>query len=176
MRRLRKVGYLTILLTFLMMNTAFAEEWNWEDAVGHHNQSILLDESTTSSEDTVHRYARGDYLAQGSVQIVNMQDGTLKVNITTLAYRNVDMIMHTVFLDRWDADRNDWVNLNHWDFEQTKEESENGELHMLDTYMLLTGYETNRYYRLRGLHGVEFNDEIEACASETDGVLLTNWR
>lgn len=176
MKKIRRIGIILLLLCLLMVDTALADQWSWEEADGHHNQSVLLSNDVLSAEDSVNRYARGDYLAEGSVQITNMQDGTLRVNALTLAYRNVDLIMHTVFLDVWNEDRNDWINLGYWDFEQTKEEVENEELSMLSTSFILTGYETNLYYRLRGLHGVEFNDELEACATETNGVLLTDWQ
>ena len=82
--------------------------------------------------------------------------------------------MHTVFLDIWEEENNYWRNLGYWDFEQTKEEAENGELYMLNTSFILTGCETQHYYRVRGLHGVEYNDELEACATETNGVLITD--
>lgn len=174
MKKIKRIGILTVLFCFLITTVALAEEWNWETAVGHHNQSVLLDEEAISASDVIYRNARGDYLAEGSVQIANMQDGRIRINVTTLAHRNVDKIMHTVFLDIWEADYNDWSTLDYWEFEQTKEETENGELYMLDTYFYLSGYETNRYYRVRGLHGVEYNDELEACATETNGVLITD--
>lgn len=172
MKKATKLFILINLLVLMMTNVAFGNQWSWESAEGHHNQSVLL-EGTTSS-DRIHRYGRGDYLADAEIQIVNNQDGRLRVDISTFAHVNVDKIMHTVFIDVWDEDEEDWINLNYWDFEITKEEVENNELHMFNTSFFLSGYEVGRYYRLRGLHGVELYDELEACATETHGVLLTN--
>ena len=174
MKQFAKYLFSIVLIGLLMSNVVLANQWNWETANGHHNQSTLLDETVTTSTDSVYYYGRGDYLAEGSVQIVNMEDGTLRVTATTLAHVNVDRILHTISLDVWDPDENDWISLNYWDFEITKEEVEGNELHMLNTSFLLTGYEVGRYYRLRGLHGVEIYDELEACATETHGVLLTD--
>ena len=56
---------------------------------------------------------------------------------------------------------------------KTSEEAD-GMLAYLTTSLTLTGYETGLYYRVRGLHGVEYNDELEACATESDGVLITD--
>jgi len=130
----------------------------------------------TSSLDVVHKYGRGDYLAEGSVRIANLQNGSLEIQAMTLAHVYVDRIIQTVFLDVWDEDENDWVCLNYWDFEMVKEEVENEQLHMLVSTLTLPGYEVGRYYRARGLHGVEIYDELEACATETNGVKLTDWR
>lgn len=175
MKVVKKVSFLTIFLSVLMVRIAFANQWEWESIPGHHNQSILLEESELSSQDVVNRYGRGDYLAEGSVTVVNLQNGSLRLDASTLAYRNVDRIIHTVFLDVWDENESDWINLDAWDFERTKEEVEGGELYMYSTSITLSGYEVGRYYRARGLHGVELNDELEACATETDGVKLTDW-
>lgn len=174
MKQITKILLLVILINLLMPNVALANQWNWESTSGHHNESILLNEKDTSSTDSIYRYGRGDYLAEGLVQIVNMEDGRLRITATTLAHINVDRILHSIFLDVWDPDENDWIYLDYWDFEITKDEVENNELHMFNTSFYLTGYEVGRYYRLRGLHGVEIYDELEACATETDGVLLTD--
>ena len=176
MKCLKRILIISFALCLTMFNYAYANQWDWNSAAGKHNQSLLLVNGELASSDSYYRYGRGDYLAEGSVQITNNQDGTLGISAQTLAHRNVDRIIHSIFIDVWDAERNDWVNLDYWDFEKTKEEQSNGELYMLLTSFTLSGYEVNRYYRLRGLHGVELYDELEACATETDGVKLTDWR
>ena len=102
-----------------------------------------------------------------------MEDGTLKVEVMTLAHMNVDRILHSFFVDVWDEEENDWIQVGYWHVEKSKEE-ENGELFMLFSTLILDDCEVGRYYRARGLHGVELYDELEACATETHGVLLTN--
>ena len=176
MKNFKKFGMFVILFSLLMMNCSYANLRNATSIPGHHNQSELLENGELIAKDTYYQYARGDYLAEGSVQITNNQDGTLSISAMTLAHRNVDRILHSIFLDVWDADEDDWIHLNYWDYEIAKEDVENEELHMLITTFTLSGYEVGRYYRVRGLHGVELYDELEACATETDGVKLTNWR
>ena len=176
MSKLIKSFLVALLMSIVIVIPAFAMDWNWEEVPGHHNQSVLLEEGVTSAEDSIHRYSRGDYLAEGSVEITNMQDGTLKVEVMTLAHRNVDRILHSFFVDGWDEDRNDWVQVGYWHVEKTKEEVENEELFVLSSTVLLDDCEVGRYYRARGLHGVELYDELEACATETNGVQLTDWR
>ena len=169
-----KIYLLSILFCFFLSNVTFAGQWRSLNIPNDSGSSTLLAEEVLSSKDSVKHYGRGDYLAEGSVQITNLEDGRLRINATTLAHVNVDRILHSVFLDMWDEDENDWIPLEYWDFEITKEEVENEELYMLATSFILSGYEVGRYYRLRGLHGVEIYDELEACATETHGVLLTD--
>lgn len=176
MKKLINSFFVGMLLAIALVIPTFAMEWNWETVPGHHNQSILLEEGVTSSEDAIHRYGRGDYLADGYIEIGNMQDGTLRIEVMTFAHMNVDRILHSFFVDVWDEDENDWIQVGYWHVEKTKEEVENEELFMLSSTVFFTEGEVGRYYRARGLHGVELYDELEACATETHGVQLTDWR
>lgn len=176
MRKLIKPILIAMLLSIVMVMPAFAMEWEWEKVPGHHNQSVLLEESVISAEDSIYHLGRGDYLSSGIIDITNMQDGTLMVEVMTFAHMNVDRILHSFFVDVWDEEEEDWIQVANWHVEMTKEEVENEELFMLSTTVLFENCEVGRYYRARGLHGVELYDELEACATETDGVQLTDWR
>jgi len=173
MKILRRIGFVTILLTLFMLTTAWASELTWDNVPGHHDQSILLSPEVTSSKDSVHQYGRGEYLAEGSVEIINRGNGVIYIVVDTFSYVYADRILHQVFLEYWDEDLEDWVYAGDWEFEVTKEEV-NGELFWLSNSLTLTGYETGLYYRVKGLHGVEYNDEFEACATESNGVLITD--
>lgn len=173
MKTIKRISWITIVFCFLMVGTAWANEWNWETTPGHHDQSVLLEPNEISSSDAVHQYGRGEYLAEGSVEIINNGNGEIYIGVYTYSYVNADRIVHQVFLEYWDEDRNDWAQVNSWTFEKTREES-NGYLAGLTNSLTVTGYETGLYYRVKGLHGVEYNDEFEACATRTDGVLITD--
>lgn len=174
MSKIKTCILVTVTFCLMLVNTAFGYQWNWDDYAETSQGSVLLAPTVNSAEDTVYKHGRGDYLAQGSVEIVDLENGQLELQATTLAHVNVDRIIHTVFLDMWDEDDEDWVCMDYWDFEITKEEVEDGQLHMFTSILTLSGYEVGRYYRVRGLHGVEIYDELEACATETNGVLLTD--
>lgn len=162
MRTVKRVALLVMAMLVCLTQVAFAANGNF---------SVYTDGE--SSKGTYRNNARGEFLAEGAVEITNRQDGNIYVNIYTMAYRNVDRIFHTVSLDQLNENTGAWIPMGSWDFEMTKEEEPSG-LSMLSTSFTLTGYEVNKTYRLRGLHGVEYNDEIEGCATETDGVLITN--
>lgn len=174
MKNFRKISFVTMLFCFLMVTTVWANEIDWANVPGHYNQSVLLDESETRASDSFHQYGRGEYLAEGSTEIVNYGNGQIYICVDTYAYVNVDAIYHSVFLEYWDEDENDWIQVGSWDFEKYKSETPNGQLYRLSTDFILTGYETGLYYRVRGLHGVEVYDEFEGCATETNGVLITD--
>lgn len=162
------------MFSVLMSLTAFASEITWEEAPGHHNLSVLLPETETTAKDTYQSYARGDILSTGTVQISNPGNGNIIVEIETYAHRNVDRIRHALYLDQWDDSLEDWKQVASWDLEIYKEEVENNELYYYATEITVTNQPADKYYRVRGLHAVELNDEIEACASETSGILITD--
>ena len=174
MKSVRRFIVLLTIISLMMSFTGYAADMTWETVPGTHNESILLSEDELTAEDRYQSVARGDFLSAGAIDITNMQNGSIRINIDTYAHFAVDSIFHTVYLDQWDSTNEEWIRVGTWNFEKTKEEAEDGELNVLLTTLTLTGYETNKYYRARGLHGVEYNDEIEACATETDGVLITN--
>lgn len=174
MKLLKKFLGLVVVFSILMVMPAMANELTWENAPGHHNQSVLLPSSETSARDIVKTYARGDILSMGIVEITNEQNGSIFVRISTYAHNNVDKIRHTLLLDQWDDKSQTWKQVDSWEFEKTKEESANGKISELSTGFTLTGYQTNKYYRVRGLHSVQLGDDTEACASETNGVLITD--
>jgi len=161
-----------IYMLFVMVNTAYASELTWETAPGHHGQSVLLNSDIRHSEDIVKRNGKGEYLSTGRLEIVNQGNSCIYICVDTLAHVNVDRIKHTVFLDQWDEKQQDWVQVDYWEFERTKEEV-GGELPSMTDTITIKNVAANRYYRARGLHMVEIGDEIEGCATETHGVLIT---
>jgi len=150
---------------------AFAADYNWYAMPGHHNESILLDKKETLSKDTYRNDARGEILAEGSTAIENKRNGTICISVDTSAHRNVDHIFHTVFLDQWDDKLKAWRQVDYFEFEAVKDENNN--LNVLMNTIIVSDQPVNKYYRVRGLHGVELGDEMEGCATETDGVLIT---
>lgn len=169
---MKKVMLLLIAMVFCMTNPVYASELTWETSPGHHNQSKLLSLSENSSKDTIYSPTRGEYLSTGMLEIVNQSNGSIYICVDTLAHVDVDRICHTVFLDQWDDRKETWVQVGSWDFEKTKEE-EGGKLSMMTDTITISDVQTNKYYRARALHMVEIGDEIEGCATETHGVLIT---
>jgi len=174
MKQVKRIVTLVISMCLLMSSVVYANGLTWENVAGNHNNSVLLSDTELSSKDEYHAIARGDFLSAGITEIINEQNGKLRINIDTYAHHNVDRIFHTVFLDQWDEDEQTWSQIDSWSFVESKEDTEDGSLSDLLTTITVSGCEVGKYYRVRGLHGVEYNDEVEATATETHGVLLTN--
>ena len=115
---------------------------------------------------------RGKILSSGIIEISNQQDGTLHIAVDTYAHTVVDKIYQTVFLDVWDEEKENWVKVNHWDFERSIDEE--ADLSSYHVGFTVTGCEVNRYYRARAMHLVQIGDDMEGKATETNGVLLTD--
>lgn len=169
---MKKRIVLLIVMVLMTVDVTYGATLDWKNFSGYHGQSILLSPEDITSKDVVRHPTRGEYISSGILQISNQGDGSIYICVDTLAHVNVDRICHTVFLDQWDEKRQDWVQVDYWEFERTKEE-EGGELSMMTDTITIKNVATNRYYRARGLHMVEIGDEIEGCASETHGVLIT---
>lgn len=172
---MKRCVFLVVLALTAMLGTAsitYAAELTWDSVPGHHNQSVLLDPDEKVSKDVMRNPSRGEFLSNGILEITNQENGSIYICVDTFAHVNVDRIRHTVFLDQWDDNRQDWVQVDYWEFERTKEQ-EGGELSMMTDTITIKNVATNRYYRARGLHMVEIGDEIEGCATETHGVLIT---
>ena len=117
---------------------------------------------------------RGRILSTAMLTITNEQDGTLYITVNTLAHKNVDKIYQTVFLDQWNEEKEDWVQIGYWEFVRSKEEESDGQLSSYPLELTVQNCELNKYYRARAMHLVEIGDNMEGKATQTDGVLLTD--
>ncbi len=169
---MKRLIVVTVVLSLLMSNVVLASPFLKTDRRGMFEESILLDENETSSMGVSTPNTRGEYFSTGILKLTNQGNGDIYILIETLAYQNVDAIYHTVFLDQWDGNR--WVQIDSWELGVTKDEVEGGELSDASDSLTLSGYETNKYYRARGLHIVQYNGISEGCSTQTEGVLITN--
>lgn len=174
MKVIRRTSCLIMVFCLLMSFNGYASELSWSDVATGLEESILLSNDKLSSQDEYVGVKRGEILAGASAQIINGQDGSMTICVDTFAHHDVDKVFHTVFLDKWIDDEEYWSTIETWDFEQYKEDTEDGTISYLSTSIKLTGYETNKYYRVRALHGVKYLGDTEACATRTDGVLITD--
>ena len=165
---------LVLVFTMLVSQTAYANEISWNQSLCSHKDSQLLNENVSLAEDAVFETTRGKVFSTGILKISNEQNGNLFISVETVAHKNIDKIYQTVFLDEWDENREDWVQIQNWEFERTKEEEESGELSSFYVEITVSGCELNHYYRARAMHLVEWDDYLEGKATETNGVLLTD--
>ncbi len=170
---MKRIILAVLLMISVMSTTSLATEKQWSEVQTSERESILLGEGILSAEDQFVSFARGDILSMALIEITNMENGDIYVCVDTYAHRNVDAIYQTVFLDQWDETEEDWYLIGQWDFVRTKEDVGGNLTHWIKSFTL-TGYEVDKYYRVRGLHGVELDGVVEAKATVTDGVLITD--
>lgn len=168
---IRGLVCLTIMMVLLVQNV-YASTPTWEQLADEGKTSELLTEN--EDEEVVNETARGAMFSTAVLRIYNGQDGTLNISVDTLAHVNVDSIYQSVFLDKWNEEKDAWVKVGYWEFERTKEEEENGELSSYHVDLTITGCEVNHYYRARAIHLVQLGDDAEGKSTQTNGVLLTD--
>lgn len=174
MRKLKKVLISAMFLAMTVPNMVYADVPTWKEVALESNKSMLLDEGEITSDDILRNDARGIRLSTALLSITNEQDGTLHIVVDTFTHKDVDRIYEAVFLDMWDEKMEDWRQIEDWTFEKTKEETEDGKLSSHRVSFLVNGCELNRYYRARAMHLVQWGDDMEGKATETNGVLLTD--
>lgn len=174
LKMLLGAGMMSVCLSF----SAFASSpESWEEVAARelgNASSVLLPEGVTFA-DELPVVARGRYIASSSVMIVNEGYGVLGVYADTLAYEAVKKIKMTVYIDQWDEENEDWIQVSSKSMTYEHQEDDEEDLHAASEYFLVENLEIDRYYRLRGVHAVwAFNGFIESHATMTNGVLLTD--
>lgn len=176
MKKIKRIFGVAVLASMLVSHNAYAGMKTWGELPGHHYQSVLLPQTVTSDEDILNESieSRGLRLSTAMLTITNEENGSLYISVNTLTHRGVDKIYETVFLDEWDESREDWKQIGAWNFERTKEEEDDGELTSYHVGFYVDNCVLNRYYRARAMHLVQWGDDMEGKATETNGVLLTD--
>lgn len=174
MRRLKRLFSILVMLVVMVPNIAYAREVNWGEIETPSKISTRLSEKILKSQDINNVQRRGRILSTAMLTITNEQDGTLYITVNTLAHKNIDKIYQTVFLDQWNEEKEDWVQIGYWEFVRSKEEESDGQLSSYPLELTVQNCELNKYYRARAMHLVEIGDNMEGKATQTDGVLLTD--
>ena len=174
MKKIKRLLGALIMIAVMMHGIAYAKEPTWEDFAVPTKISVCLPDTIFSSQDINRVQTRGRILSTAMLTITNEQDGTLYITVNTLAHQNVDKIYQTVFLDQWNEEKEDWVQIGYWEFVRDKEEESDGHLSSYPLGFTVQNCEPNKYYRARAMHLVQIGDDMEGKATETNGVLLTD--
>lgn len=165
----------SVLLVCLLMcqNSITVQAEGREKTVQQEIDSRLLPNGVKESKNQK-VVMRGKYIATSGLSITNYGYGVLEVYIDTLAHVAVKKIKMTVYLDQWNEALEDWIQVDSKSL--TYEYKEGGEiLNEASQSFLVENLETDKYYRLRGLHAVwSFDGYMETQSTMTDGILLTD--
>lgn len=174
----KKIIILLISMAYCICTTvsAFANTESWmTDAQQEieEKECILLPQGITSSSDFAPEI-RGRYIANSSVSVSNEGYGVLGIYAHTLAYESVQKIKMNIYLDQWDEEAEDWIQI---DSKMLTYDNEDGteDLHAVSESFLVENLEVDKYYRVRGYHAVwSFDGFVESHGTMTDGILLTD--
>lgn len=163
------LGFLTAL--FLAM-PVFADtiEGARQDFENYQEDEVILrvgDSSTVRILD-----ARGNWIADGILQITNFGNGNIGVLMTTECHIPVDEIMMDVAVDQLIESSQNWNQMEYYSFDFFPEDGK--PLTDATLSFQVTGQEPNKWYRLRGLHMVFYGDESEGYSTRTDGIMITD--
>lgn len=116
--------------------------------------------------------SRGNWIADGILQIMNSGNGRIGVYMTTQCHIAVDEIIMTVAIDQLNETIDDWQQVDFHSFDFFPEDGKPLTEATLD--FDVTGQEPDKWYRLRGLHMVFYGDESEGYSTRTPGIMITD--
>ncbi len=167
---------ITMIYSICMSISAFADTESWMEIAQQEileKDSVLLPMGITSSVDFAPE-TRGRYIANSSVNVSNEGYGILGVYAHTLAYESVKKIRMNLYLDQWDDQAEDWVQISSKSLTYNNEDGAE-DLHAVSESFTVENLEIGKYYRVRGYHAVwSFDGLMESHGTVTNGVLLTD--
>ncbi len=169
-----KVKYLlTILICCFAFSLTIYANVNKKTDFSAREDSILLPENIKSSSGYGNT-SRGNYISTSVLTISNKGYGEIGIYASTAAHKPVEKIRMNIYLDRWDENKEKWVQVDYYYF--TYEYEEGGEeLTSVSEAFSVLGLPTGCYYRLRSFNAVfPFEGGVESQGPVTDGVLITN--
>lgn len=178
MKKAIRLCLIVIISCFMFSTVAFAnEDAEWEEALRTAfigMDSVLLPDNVNQSSDHTNGFARGRYISSSGLGISNEGYGVIGIYADTTAHVDVKKIQINIYLDRWDASEDEWVQVKQYKY--VSEYKAGGEkISDLIVYFEEEDQTAGYKYRLRGLHGVwSLNGELETQSTITNGVLIKN--
>ena len=162
---MRKTIGLALVFIMLCSIPVFAEE-----------ETALLPEGQSVSYKLEAADPRSFLIASRVASIANNEDGTLSVYGQIISYASLDYASITLYLARYDAELDAWINISYQDAEFTVEEYGKDFMEVPTASYTLTGTEIipGYYYRIRGTFIAKKDGRRESTNATTDGVLLTD--
>lgn len=158
-------------MVIMITLNVFAMPYNPNDYTSVDEYSELLPSNIKQSKASNSTITRGNFFMRADLVVKNNGDGT--VGALAIAYTStpVDEAYISVYLDQWDETTERWRQVNYYEAEFYKADYPDG-LKAPTVDISFTGQPRGRYYRLRGVFGVIYNNEFEGTSVTTDGVLL----
>ena len=172
MKKLIRSIVVGLLAALIITMPVFADtiEGAKQDFENYQGDEVILQAGDSSTVRILD--ARGNWIADGILQITNFGNGNIGVLMTTECHIPVDEIMMTVAVDQLIESSNNWNQMEFYTFDYFPEDGK--PLTDATLSFQVTGQEPNKWYRLRGLHMVFYGDESEGYSTRTDGIMITD--
>lgn len=161
----------SIMTAIFITISAFAMPFNPEEYTSVNEISGLLERGVKLSRATEETRVRGDFFASADLVIKNNGSGNVGALAIAFTRYPVEEAYITVYLDRWDATKERWRQVNSYEAEFLAADYPDG-LTEPTVDITFTNNEKGYYYRLRAVFGVVYNNEFEGFSPVTDGILL----
>lgn len=114
---------------------------------------------------------RGNWIADGILEISNPRNGRIGIYMTTLCHVAVDEIEMEIAVDQKAENSDTWTQVDFLTYNFTPKGNE--ELTDATIDIQLGGHESNRVYSLTGWHTVYYGNGYEELKSQTGGLKIT---
>ena len=172
MKKIRRIIVLGALLSLFAAMPTFADTVDSarKDFENYQGDEVVLragDSATVRILDS-----RGNWIADGMLRISNPRNGNVGVYMTTQCHIPVDEIMMDVAVDQLIESSQNWNQMEYYSFDFFPEDGK--PLTDATLSFEVTGQESDKWYRLRGLHMVFYGDESEGYSTRTAGIMITD--
>lgn len=163
------VSVVLILSMPLTINAKYDDWLTQANAVGTQVRYAVSNNSISK----ISRAARGRVLSSAELQLSDEGNGVIGIYANTLCHTAVKEIYMTIYLDVWDENRQDWVMVDHYEYNWKASDDPDKDLSAVSVSFLLEGLPRGRMYSLRGAHAAKnFDNVSEVMSSATDGIVL----
>lgn len=164
MKKLMKFFMAIMMITVLATMPVFGSVID-----GAQAETVIL---STGEKAVVRLYdPRGNWVADGILEISNPRNGKIGIYMTTLCHTSVDKIEMDIAVDQKALNSNTWTQVDYLSYTFTPQN--NKPLTEATVDIELGGHESNRVYSLRGWHMVYKGNNYEDLESQTDGLTIT---
>ncbi len=154
--------YLALVLVCGILFGCFSFQSLAAEANGWEGMTSELLSDALEAEDIWENVMRGTYLQTGNSKISNQGNRVVKISGGTDAYQTCDVVMATIYLDRYE--NGTWVEVTSAPFTSYNAKTTNGS----KSVSVAGGY----YYRARGYHTIYKGSTVESEYTLTDGIWI----
>lgn len=161
---------MAMVISMPFTSSANNSDWMAQAKVVEKQMQYVVSNDSLSK---VRGVARGRVLSSSELELSDEGNGVIGVYANTLCHTAVKEIYMTIYLDVWDESIQDWVMVDHYEYNWKASDNPDKDLSAVSVSFSLEGLQRGRTYSLRGVHiAKNFDNVTEVMSSETSGIVL----